>query len=200
MARPRQVDDAALIAALAGAFRETGYEGASLTRLADAAGLEKASLYHRFPGGKQEMADEVLAATFDWVGENIVAPLSSDAPAEKRLRIVAARLSEFYDCGRKACLLNLFSAPHGAEGPFAEAVRTAFETLIGAFAGVACDTGASPATARRRAETVVALLQGSLILSRGLGDKRPFKDFLASLPALILGAPQAPSRKTRSRP
>ncbi|TGQ06111.1 helix-turn-helix domain-containing protein, partial [Mesorhizobium sp. M00.F.Ca.ET.217.01.1.1] len=37
-------------------FREHGYEGASLALIGAATGLGKGSLYHFFPGGKEEMA------------------------------------------------------------------------------------------------------------------------------------------------
>ena len=41
-------------------FRLKGFDGASLSDLAEATGLKKASLYHRYPGGKQEMAAAVM--------------------------------------------------------------------------------------------------------------------------------------------
>jgi AcrR family transcriptional regulator len=41
---------------LAEVFREHGYEDASLSLLSQATGLGKGSLYHFFPGGKEEMA------------------------------------------------------------------------------------------------------------------------------------------------
>ena len=62
MSRTSAIDDGELIARLSGVFRDVGYEGATLSALAAATGLQKASLYHRYPGGKQQMADEVLAA------------------------------------------------------------------------------------------------------------------------------------------
>lgn len=187
MARPQNIDDEALIAALSDVFRDYGYEGASLARLAEASGLQKASLYHRFPGGKQQMAEEVLAAAFAWLETKILGPLKERGAPSERLQNVAAELRAFYDCGRKGCLLNMLAAPKGQDGPFADAIRSAFDVLIGAFAGLAREAGAKPATARRRAESVVAQLQGSLVLSRGLGDERPFERFLADLPAALIG-------------
>jgi len=50
----------ALLRQLGQVFRERGYEGATLTQLAAATGLGKASLYHHFPGGKAEMADVLV--------------------------------------------------------------------------------------------------------------------------------------------
>lgn len=186
MARPQNIDDEALIASLAGVFRDYGYEGASLTRLADAAGLQKASLYHRFPGGKEQMASEVLVAAYAWLQEKIIAPLQSDAAPTVRIKKVSAEFRRFYDCGRKACLLNMLASPKAADGPFAAPIRSALELLIDGFARLAREAGASQRVARRRAETAVALLQGNLVLARGLGDEGPFERFLGELPRLIL--------------
>ena len=61
MASPK-VHDEKLIERLTSVFRIYGYEGASLSRIAEATGLQRASLYHRFPGGKEEMAEAVLNA------------------------------------------------------------------------------------------------------------------------------------------
>jgi len=54
--RPKKVLDETILKGLAEVFRSKGYEGASLKDLSEATGLKKASLYHRFPNGKSEMA------------------------------------------------------------------------------------------------------------------------------------------------
>ena len=41
-------------------FRQHGYEGASLSLIADATGLGRSSIYHHFPGGKDEMVEAVF--------------------------------------------------------------------------------------------------------------------------------------------
>ncbi|MEO0971892.1 MAG: helix-turn-helix domain-containing protein, partial [Pseudomonadota bacterium] len=60
MPRPASINDDDLLDRLSSVFREVGYEEASMALLASASGLKKASLYHRFPGGKEQMAREVL--------------------------------------------------------------------------------------------------------------------------------------------
>ena len=64
-----------VLRALGEVFRAHGYEGASLTLITDATGLGKGSLYHLFPGGKEQMAAEVLADIDAWFEFNIYAPL-----------------------------------------------------------------------------------------------------------------------------
>jgi TetR/AcrR family transcriptional repressor of lmrAB and yxaGH operons len=41
-------------------FRKFGYDGVTIARISEATGLGKASLYHHFPQGKEQMAREVL--------------------------------------------------------------------------------------------------------------------------------------------
>lgn len=191
MSRPRSVTEDDLLARLARVFSEVGYEGASLSLLAEATGLQKASLYHRFPGGKKQMADEVLASTGTWLETQILAPLAGPGTPAERLATVAANLDAFYHGGARACLLNMLSSPRVEDGPFAPAIRQAFEALIAGLANIAREAGASPSAARQRAERAVMLLQGALVLSRGTGSTQPFRAFLAAFSAEILnGAPE----------
>jgi AcrR family transcriptional regulator len=187
MSRPRLITEDDLLARLARVFSEVGFEGASLSLLAKATGLQKASLYHRFPGGKTQMAEEVLATTGAWLEAHILNPLRGPGTPAERLAIVASNLDAFYQGGARACLLNMLSSPRIEDGPFASAIRTAFAALITALADLAVETGVSPEPARARAERAVMLLQGSLVLSRGTGSTGPFRAFLSALPEEILG-------------
>ena len=88
------------------AFRDRGYEGASLSELSAATGLTKSSLYHYFPGGKEEMAEQVLAHLDRRLVESVYKPLqSSQTPAKKFAAMIDA-IDAFYEGGRKACLLE----------------------------------------------------------------------------------------------
>lgn len=181
MARPPTIEDDALIGVLAGVFRDVGYEAASLAHLAEAAGLQKASLYHRFPGGKAAMAAEVLARATDWLGREVIAPLTEPGDPRARIGRAAAALDGFYQGGRKACLLNMLSSPRPLGGPFSAAIRSAMLTLIAALAAPARDAGQSAEAAQARAERALGALQGALVLSRGLGDDGPWRRALPRL-------------------
>jgi TetR/AcrR family transcriptional regulator, lmrAB and yxaGH operons repressor len=187
MPRPRSIEEDDLLGRLARVFSDTGYEGASLSLLAQATGLQKASLYHRFPGGKQQMAEEVLASTGAWLDSHILAPLAGSGAPRDRLARVTAELDGFYKGGAQACLLNMLSSPRIEDGPFAATIRDTFETLISAFARLAGEGGIEAVVARKRGERAVMLLQGALVLSRGTGNTTPFQAFLADLPTELLG-------------
>lgn len=179
MARPSSIEEDDLVVRLSGVFQDVGYEGASLAMLSEAAGLQRASLYHRFPGGKQQMAEAVLNSAIEWVIARVVAPLKRQGEPAERLAEARASLTELYGAGGKSCLLNMLMAPRNLDGPFAPAIKAAFKTLIDAFAHFAREAGVrDPEEAGQRA---VILIQGSLVLSRGLQDSRPFLDALNAL-------------------
>lgn len=197
MARPQSVEDAEVMAKLSCVFRDVGYEGASLAILAEATGLKKASLYHRFPRGKQQMAEEVLASALSWYETNILGPLRGDGAPAERVAAVARHLDGFYGSGHRACLLNMLASPRAELGPFSAGIKSAFEALVSAFTAVARDAGHDAKAAKLRAERTVMLLQGSLVMSRGLGSSRPFKTFLAGLADDLIGAPSTGPTPTR---
>ncbi len=62
------------IPALGEVFRRYGFEGASIARFSENTHLGKDSLYHFFPGGKEEMAKAVLSDIEDWFEQNIFCP------------------------------------------------------------------------------------------------------------------------------
>jgi AcrR family transcriptional regulator len=181
-----KVSDEDLILALTDVFRTHGYEGASLSHIAEATGLEKASLYHRFPGGKEDMVAAVVNNTNRWFQSYVFTPLERPGKPAQKVRIVAQHLCRLYADGRKFCVLDTLSLPGG--GPaLRAAVRGALKAWLQAFAGIAREAGASAAEARERAEQAIIEIEGSLVLARVLGDRRPFHRALDRLPELLVG-------------
>jgi AcrR family transcriptional regulator len=154
-------------------FREQGYEGASLSRIAAATGLEKASLYHRFPGGKEDMAAAIVQNMNRWFQEHVFTPLEGKGKLSERVRFMAQRLREFYANGEKSCALDTLSLPAGNDG-LRDALRESLTAWLQAFASIARESGASNSEARLRAEQAIVEIEGALILTRVLGNKKVF--------------------------
>lgn len=173
------IDD--LLDRLSATFRDVGYDGASLALLSKATGLKRASLYHRFPGGKVQMGLEVLQEAGRWLTKHVLDPLAGEGSPRQRIAAMTRELDCFYRGGEQACLLNLFSLPIGRSGPFQVAIRQMFEAFVDALADVVSQAGCPADVARDRAERGVALLQGSLVLARGLGSTKPFRKTLDAL-------------------
>src|SRR5258708_31154269 len=98
---------AELLPLLAEVFRSHGYEGATLALIGEATGLGKGSLYHFFPGGKAQMAAEVLSEIDHWFEVNVFAPLrKSDAPAEAIAGMIKA-VENYFRSGQRMRLDGL---------------------------------------------------------------------------------------------
>ncbi|KAA6457832.1 TetR/AcrR family transcriptional regulator [Acidobacteria bacterium AB60] len=164
-------------------FRERGFDGASLADLSQATGLGKSSLYHHFPGGKEQMAEAVLTRATALIDRTIVEVARGPEPLKTRLRKIVVALAQFYEGGRASCVLGqLATAAIGA--PARHGLRLAFAHWIGAIAALAGESGMPPARARAFAEDWVARLQGALILQAASGDTAPFKRAMAALQEL----------------
>lgn len=154
-------------------FRDRGFEGASLADLSRATGLGKSSLYHYFPGGKEEMAAAVLERATTSIDEAILKAAQAPEPLKLRIRKIVAAFDQMYAGGRTSCVLGqLATASIGTDSR--RGLRAAFAQWIKAIAALAIDSGMSSARAREFAEDWVARLQGALILQAAIGDTGPF--------------------------
>lgn len=171
---------------LLGAFRRCGYDAASLGRLSNATGLGRSSLYHYFPGGKEEMARAVFDRVDQWARDSVQAPILASGTPERRLGQVIAALDGYYAGGTEACLLgNLVVGD--ARVLFQDRLGAAFGALIDGLARLAREKGIPAREARQRAEDAVARIQGALVVSRGLDDPAVFRRTLKRLPRDLLG-------------
>ena len=173
MAHPK-IESDALLEKLFELFRATGYDGASLGQLAEATGLKKASLYHRFPNGKEQMAASVLTYANEWIQAHILAPLHRAGDPETRLAEALTGFRTLYDDGRKACLLRAFSLG-SSTSQFSPAVGAAFQALLDGLAHLARDYGHPDAEALRWAENTVVALEGALVVAGAMQKPELFQ-------------------------
>lgn len=198
MARPAKTSDAELLAQIVTVFRESGYEAASLTRLSQATDLKRASLYHRFPGGKEAMAEEALASMLRWADENILSPLREPAEPRAKLDAAASAFAAYYRDGALPCLINLFGTPDAAPKSLTRGVQSVVSALISAISNVLLEAGLPSDEARTRALRGVVLIQGALVLSRAFRDTAPFEATMTTWTDELLGpADDASAGETR---
>lgn len=169
------------VASLLDLFRQFGYDGVTLSKISQATGLGKASLYHHFPGGKDEMVETVLIALEEGLEQIISDTLHSEGDALTRLQIMCERISEVYEGGEKPCLLAAL-ALGSAKEVFHERVKRLLELWINAIAKVLIEGGMDEEIAYQRGEYGVIAIQGALILSQGLGSQAPFRRLIQQLP------------------
>ncbi|MBL0925099.1 MAG: TetR/AcrR family transcriptional regulator [Sphingomonadaceae bacterium] len=165
--RPAKVAAGDVSAGLVDAFRRHGYAGASLRTLKDATGLNPASLYHRFPDGKADMACAAIEYATVQFDALVIDPLRAEGPTEDRLRSSANGVTEFYQSGRLACLLAtlaLSDAPTAVRERIAAAFVMWRDTLSDVLASAGVSQAGDIAASR------IASVQGALILAQsGMG-------------------------------
>ncbi|MDR6288877.1 MULTISPECIES: TetR/AcrR family transcriptional regulator [Inquilinus] len=182
---PRTVTERAdVLPALSEVFREHGFEGASLALIGQRTGLGKGSLYHFFPGGKEEMAAAVLAEIDGWFGQHVFRPLREDDPQRAMPEMIRS-VGAYFRSGGRVCLVGVF-ALGDVRDRFSAAIRSYFAAWIEALAQALVRAGRDDAVARDRAEEAVAAIQGALVLARALDDADAFRRSLARIEARLL--------------
>lgn len=162
-------------------FRQYGYDGATLSKISQETGLGKASLYHHFPGGKDEMVQVVLEFLESWLDANILQTLGGSGSVHDRLQQMCDRLNELYEGGQQPCLFAILLLG-SARDVFHAKVKTLFRAWIDAVAKVLIEAGMDRELAKQRGEDAAIAIHGSLILSQALDDPAPFQRVIQRLP------------------
>lgn len=151
-----------------------GLQGASFSELLAATGAPRGSLYHHFPGGK----DELMAAAVDRAGAVLTGALESvagapaEAVVERFLAIWRAVLTRS-DCGSGCAVLAVTVATDSAE--LLAHATAVFRAWRDCLAELLRKGGLAPAAARRFAIMLIASAEGAVVLSRAEGSLEAFE-------------------------
>lgn len=162
-------------------FQQYGYDGATLSKISEATGLGKASLYHHFPGGKDEMVTTVLDTLQIGLEQHILVSLQGEGDAALRLQQMCDRISAFYEDGNRPCVLAILLLGSARE-VFQARVQKLLRLWIDAIATVLVESGFDKQLAQQRAEDALVAIQGALVLAQGLSDITLFQRTLQQLP------------------
>ena len=185
------------VALVAEVFRELGYEGASMSNITARTKLSKGSLYHFFPGGKEQMAAEIIAHIDVWFVVDMFKPLEEGEP-RAAIRNMWETADRYFRSGRRICLIGAFALDETRDR-FANAIRGYFHRWIEALAGALTRAGLVSIEAQALAEEAVVGIQGALMLARALGDETVFGRTLERLKQRLeaaLGQAASPARIT----
>lgn len=180
-------DRQSAVPALAEAFREHGFEGASLAVLSKATGLGKGSLYNFFPGGKEEMMAAVLANIDAWFVDAIFQPLEDGLDPQAAIIAMFDDVTAYFRSGRRVCIvgcLGLNTAGQAFSGQLAQY----FARWIRALAQCLEKGGVPQGLALALAEEAVSGIQGAIVLARSLDEAASFQRIVARLQATLLAA------------
>ena len=181
--RRRMIRSAAVL------FRRGGVEGTAFSDVIAHSGAPRGSIYHHFPGGKAELAEEATRYAGDYVASALAAALADDDPVAA-ITGFAKGLGKDLDAGgyEDGCPI-VAAALEGSRSPAArgaagEAIGRWEELLAGAFArnGVEDDRAHSVAT------MIVASIEGAIVLARAQRSLEPVERVSAELERLARAA------------
>ena len=179
-ARDRMIQSAALL------FRERGIEATALSDVIEHSGAPRGSIYHHFPGGKAELAEEATRFSGDYVARLIEAAAGEDDPVllvqsfVDQWRVVLADS----DCCA-GCPIVAVAVESGEGSAVRHAAAEAFERWQDLCAEALRSRGVPAGRARSLAALMVASVEGAILLSRAKRDTAPLDLVGAELEALV---------------
>jgi AcrR family transcriptional regulator len=178
-ARERMVHSAAYL------FRERGFSGTAFSDVIAHSGAPRGSIYHHFPGGKMQLAEEAVRYSGEFLASGVRAAACDDDPM--------ATVHAFLGWWRRALVKSDFRAgcPVVAvtvESQLTDAASDAFQRWQDALAAGLVSAGAPPARATRLATLIVGAVEGATILCRAHRSLDPLDDVTAELEDLIEAA------------
>jgi len=182
MPRIAKLSKTAIAERLISVFEGYGYEGASLKMLSDAAGLSKASLYHHFPNGKEDMAAHVLGQAGVRLQGLVLAPLADSGTAAERLIASLEGTAAYYGGSVPVCLMNSLLIGGGTR-LFGEQVKVAVDIWRQGLKEAYREVGVDATEAGAWATYAVERIQGALVLCRVQANRVPLESCLAELRA-----------------
>jgi AcrR family transcriptional regulator len=172
-------------------FRRQGYAGTGLKQIAAGSDATLGSVYHFFPGGKEQLADDVLRAggRFFLALYEAIAAAAPDLVSAVRDFFAGAGetllATDFADACPIATVAGEIASTH-------EVLRVAaadvFESWLEALAEDARQAGVAAGRARPLALSVLAVLEGAFLLSRALRSVEPMRAASDAAVVLVLAA------------
>lgn len=193
MARKKTDTREQVINQLVPLFFQYGYDGTTLSLIAERTGLQRASLYHHFPGGKEEMARAVLQASDRWAETAVVAVVNdASLPPEQRLRTILANLDQVHHTPQQLSPANAFVVGDGGEVFGMHVRQWHFKGLAWLLAELLVACGLPEPVARRRAWEYRLLWEGGLVCARVMGDMGLFRSMMQRMPDYLLSPADSP--------
>jgi AcrR family transcriptional regulator len=168
-------------------LRERGAAGVTVDAVLAHSGAPRGSVYHHFPGGRNELILGAVRQAGDYV-----TALVDDSAAEGDVRQTVARLVAFWKRAltkadyRAGCPVAAMAMDGREIVPeAAEVVRETFARLRDSLAQALSANGFAADRAQRLATLVVSAIEGAIILCRAQRDLAPLDDVLTEIAPLL---------------
>ena len=169
-----------MIEAAARLLAARGLEGTSLADVLAAAQAPRGSMYHHFPGGKDQLLAEAVALAGRRSLEHLAGMDGHPPEAVTRQFLAGSReLLQRTDCRAGCAVLAVTVATHAP--PVLRQAEAVFAAWTDRLAALFVAGGAAPAAGRAFATTLLAASEGAVALSRAQRRLEPFDAVAAQL-------------------
>jgi AcrR family transcriptional regulator len=157
-------------------FRRQGYAGTGIKQILAAASAPFGSLYHFFPGGKEELGAETIRSSGRLYME-LLATVARDAPdvpsAVSAFFTGAAQTLVETDYADACPIATVALEVSSTSEPLREACAEVFDAWIVSAAAYFRAAGIEAQRARELAITMLCLLEGAFVFCRALRSTEP---------------------------
>ncbi len=185
MPRPDRHRDE-LVTATGRLLRRRGYAGTSVSDFLAAAGATNGSLYHHFPGGKEELASAAIEAAARQVEQVLLTELEAKGDIVIAVqRAIDGMIAAFRADPRDGCPIapTALEAAGNSE-PLRLAAATAFTRWIHVFERALARTRDAN-TAAAQSRVLLSALEGALLLDRTLQRTEHLQALRDAIPTLL---------------
>lgn len=158
-----------LLESTAKLLRTRGYAATGLSAIIEESGVPKGSLYHHFPGGKEELAAAAVRASGEAIVERLTALADhAGGPIEAVDRFCEYYVEQLERSGfRKGCPLATVTLEAAADvDAMHAACGGAFDAIVSLLAERLGREGVAAEPARRAADFAVASIEGALLVAK----------------------------------
>ena len=181
--RDRMIHSAALL------FRERGVDATSFADVIDHSGAPRGSIYHHFPGGKAQLAEEATQWAGDFTAYALTKALSADDPVAAVRKFAAFWRGQLLDSDCRAGCPVAAAAVAGSDTAGArEAAGAVFTRWSKDVAAALRRQGVPAKRAASLATTIIAAIEGALIMARAQRSLKPLEQVADELELLVSGA------------
>lgn len=157
-------------------FRRNGYPGTGLKQIAAAAEAPFGSIYHFFPGGKQNLGEEVVRVTGPAYGDLVYSFLDNDIPLPQAVTTMfaaAATLLEATDYADACPIATIALEVASTNETLRIATADVFTGWIDKGTDLMVSRGLEPDDAREWTIGMICSLEGAFVLARAMRTTEP---------------------------
>jgi AcrR family transcriptional regulator len=183
-------------------FRRQGFVATGVKQIVGEASAPFGSIYHFFPGGKEQLGEEVIrysGAIYAQLIDAFFKPGGDPVAATREFFAAAATMLRESDYADACPIATVALEVSSTNEPMRQACADVFESWVDGASGRLTEAGLTRKRSRELAFSLIAALEGAFVLSRALRSTEPLDVAGASMTAEMREAVAAQRKRRRAR-